>query len=187
MPVIHLTSEHFRIAEIRTTGGSSAGVPLARAPPAGRVPTKKVLTLQIKDPVLLYLFSPSCGHCQTASPIINQISENVSLFRVCDLNVSANLNLYNVSKETTTPIFGVPMIIAYNNGRPISIFNGIRSYDNILGFLNNVKGILEREGKSTTIRFVNQNPSSNNIKQQQSNIGVPYNIMCDKGKCLSSI
>ena len=38
---------------------------------------------------------------QTASTkIYNEISENVSLFRVYDLNVSANLNFYNVSKET---------------------------------------------------------------------------------------
>jgi thiol-disulfide isomerase/thioredoxin len=184
MTITQLTTEHFRIAEVRSQRDGTSGI-------------KKILTLQIKEPTLVYFYSPNCPHCTTTMPVIFRIAENTAIFRVCTMNIGTNRNVSVASRETTTPVTAVPLLIAYNGGRPVSIFRGDRTYDRILDFLVSVKTELEKEGRSTAINFVNRaSPSAgrqgksgeqkyeeHDIAEFKQDLGVPYNLVCDKDMC----
>jgi thioredoxin-like negative regulator of GroEL len=159
--------------------------------------TTKILTLSnIKIPTIVFIYSTTCPHCANAAPVISEVAKNTQVFKICFLNVTKNKDIALASLETTTPIKAVPYICAYNDGKPIAIFNGKKDYDSLMGFLDKVKEIIQQSGQSLTVNFMNNNqkaqqnpqqPKKESLDDLNSGMGVPYNVVCsDKGQCYLS-
>ncbi|XP_043667732.1 thioredoxin domain-containing protein 5 homolog [Vespula pensylvanica] len=82
-------------------------------------------------------FAPWCGHCKRLAPIWEELgrkffaNENVHIAKVdCTLNSSRQL-CYEQEVD------GFPTLYLYRNGHKISEYNGLRSLDDLYGFVMN--------------------------------------------------
>jgi len=78
---------------------------------------------------LTYFFASWCSPCKSFSPIMDQISKNISVRKI---NVD-----YEPDVVGRFGVSNVPTVILIENGAEIRRFVGVKSYNDILNFINN--------------------------------------------------
>lgn len=99
----------------------------------------KTKTLGIKPPgtILVWYKIQGDPYCQQFEPIFAKLSsaDNRINFAVLDVSRPDGREVVALSRSTSTPITGVPLLILYANGRPYAKFNGTRSMETIRDFI----------------------------------------------------
>jgi|SRR5271154_7006507 len=99
---------------------------------------KKALAVDIERPTLVWFKLPpeKCPRCAEFQNVWGQLVrlENRVVFGMCDLDGN-NRNIVQMSKDTSTPLTGVPKLIFYFGGLPYAIFQGQRNLQSIQAFI----------------------------------------------------
>ena len=99
---------------------------------------KKALAIDIERPTLVWFKLPpeKCERCREFTNVWQQLVrvESRVVFGLCDLDGN-NRNIVQMSKDTSTPIAGVPKLIFYFGGLPYAIFQGQRNLQSIQAFI----------------------------------------------------
>lgn len=113
MPVVNLNASNFRL-----TG-------------------TKVKALCINHPgIVLVLFKmTNCEYSKAFEPIFFQLAAKDTRVNYAIVNVSQCPDVVKMSRETTTPINGVPQLILYMDGTPGFKFNGQKNIPSITAFI----------------------------------------------------
>lgn len=74
-------------------------------------------------------------NCAAFEPIFAKISRQDPRVSYAILDVSQNKSVVSWSRETSTQITAVPMLILYVNGRPHAKFNGTKNIESIQNFI----------------------------------------------------
>jgi len=125
------------------------------------------LCTEINDMSIVLFYSPNCKFSQVAFPIIKNMNNILRGCTYAALNVELNMQLVQTSKNTTTPIEYVPLILLYFNGVPIFKFNNTITVDNLKQFIIEVNNI-----KNQTQNFNNNNIDNPNIKKRHKHIDI---------------
>ena len=77
---------------------------------------------------LFYYTADWCQPCQTLGPIMNQVSSTIPVVKV-------NID-YELDRARNANVSSVPTVILVENGQEVRRFVGVRSYDQIINFIN---------------------------------------------------
>lgn len=83
-----------------------------------------------QKPVLIDFYADWCGPCRMVSPLVDEISEEHSEYKVCKINVDEEPELsqsFNVSS--------IPMLVVIKNGKVTNQSVGARPKADILALL----------------------------------------------------
>ncbi len=75
--------------------------------------------LDYKGIVLVDFYADWCGPCRMTSPIIEELSKEVSLVKFVKINVDENAEL-----ATQYSVFSIPTFLIFKNGQIVSQFVG---------------------------------------------------------------
>lgn len=78
---------------------------------------------KVKGKVLVDFWAEWCGPCKMLSPIIEEIGENSSVFKV---NVDDNMDL-----AESYGISGIPCVLVFENGEEIGRSIGVKTKDEL--------------------------------------------------------
>ena len=78
---------------------------------------------------LFYLSAPWCQPCKTFSPVMEQVSKNISVRKINIDYEPDVVNRFGVSS--------VPTVILVENEREVRRFTGVKSYNEVMNFINN--------------------------------------------------
>jgi thioredoxin 1 len=78
---------------------------------------------------LFYFSAAWCQPCQTLGPIMDQVSSQVSVQKI---NVD-----YEADVITKFGVKNIPTVILVENGQEVRRFTGVKSYNDIINFVNN--------------------------------------------------
>ena len=78
---------------------------------------------------LFYFSAAWCQPCQTLGPIMDQVSSQISVQKI---NVD-----YEADVITKFGVRNIPTVILVENGQEVRRFTGVKSYNDILNFINN--------------------------------------------------
>src|ERR1700722_12777919 len=76
----------------------------------------KQLSINVPGSVLVYFKLENDEYCQDFDPIFKALTKKDGRVNYAVLDVAANKQVVNMSRETNTPIQGVPHLILYING-----------------------------------------------------------------------
>ena len=110
----------------------------------------RTLSLNLQGIVFLYFRQNTCPRCQHFDPIFKTIASQEKRMKFFVLDIDKDRKVVNMSKNTTTPINGVPMFIVYVNGNPYIKYTGERSAPSIKRFIDDALGKI----KSTSGQFM---------------------------------
>jgi thioredoxin 1 len=78
---------------------------------------------------LFYFSAAWCQPCQTLGPIMDQVSSQISVQKI---NVD-----YEADVITKFGVKNIPTVILVENGQEVRRFTGVKSYNDIINFVNN--------------------------------------------------
>jgi thioredoxin 1 len=78
---------------------------------------------------LFYFSAAWCQPCQTLGPIMDQVSSQISVQKI---NVD-----YEADVITKFGVRNIPTVILVENGQEVRRFTGVKSYNDIINFVNN--------------------------------------------------
>ena len=91
-----------------------------------------------KGKVLVLFYAEWCGHCQHFKPEYIELSKNKE-------GNYFSLNMSNVDEMTRKKmkdwkfnVQGFPTIVGFFNGQPYSIYQGDRTKENLMSYVNNI-------------------------------------------------
>lgn len=98
---------------------------------------QKTLCIRLQGNVFIFFKMRGCNNCAEFEPVFAQLSkmENRVACSVLDVTDQANREVVKWSRETSTPITAVPILILYVNGRPHAKFHGTKNIQSIQGFI----------------------------------------------------
>ncbi len=87
--------------------------------------------LEAKGLVFVDFYADWCGPCQMTSPIIEELSREITDVKFVKVNVDRNPEL-----ASQNSIFSIPTIVFFKNGKVVSQLVGARTKE---GFLSEIK------------------------------------------------
>ena len=78
---------------------------------------------------LFYFSAEWCVPCQTLGPIMDQISTEISVQK---FNID-----YEADLITKYGVRNIPTVVLVENGQEVRRFTGVKSYNDIIRFINN--------------------------------------------------
>lgn len=78
---------------------------------------------------LFYYSAPWCKPCETLGPIMDQVSKQIIVRKI-------NIDYTDPAVITEAQIKNIPTVVFVQNGQEIRRFTGVKSYNQIIDFLN---------------------------------------------------
>jgi len=78
---------------------------------------------------LYYYTAPWCNPCQTLGPIMDEVAKQISVRK-------QNIDYVDPAVLTAANVKNVPTVILVENGQEIRRFNGVKSFNQIIDWLN---------------------------------------------------
>lgn len=78
---------------------------------------------------LFYYSAPWCKPCETLSPIMDQISKQIHIRKI-------NIDYADPAVITEAQVRNIPTVVLVENGKEVRRFTGVKSYNQIIDFLN---------------------------------------------------
>lgn len=94
------------------------------------------LLVALDGPTLVMFTTSNCVYCKQFEGEFQMLpnSFNTVNFAICSLD-GPNRQIAQMSQDTTAPITKVPLFIFYNNGVPVSVYQGQRNFSEISKFI----------------------------------------------------
>ena len=80
---------------------------------------------------LYYYTAPWCNPCQTLGPIMEEVAKQISVRK-------QNIDYIDPAIVTAANVKSVPTVILVENGQELRRFNGVKSFNQIIDWLNYV-------------------------------------------------
>ena len=77
---------------------------------------------------IFYFTAPWCEPCQTLGPIMDKVAQQIPVEKI-------NID-YESDRARSANVMSVPTIVLAQNGQELRRFVGVRSYDDIINFIN---------------------------------------------------
>ena len=77
---------------------------------------------------VFYFTAPWCQPCQTLGPIMDKVSNQLPVEKI-------NID-YESSRARSANVMSVPTVILVENGQEVRRFTGVRSYEQVIQFIN---------------------------------------------------
>jgi thioredoxin 1 len=77
---------------------------------------------------IFYFTAPWCEPCQVLGPIMNQVSQQTYVEKI-------NID-YEMDRARSANVMSVPTVVLAENGQEIRRFTGVRSYEQVMQFIN---------------------------------------------------
>jgi thioredoxin 1 len=77
---------------------------------------------------VFYFTAPWCQPCQTLGPIMDKVSNQLPVEKI-------NID-YEVDRARGANVMSVPTVILVENGQEVRRFTGVRSYEQVIQFIN---------------------------------------------------
>jgi thioredoxin 1 len=77
---------------------------------------------------IFYFTAPWCEPCQVLGPIMDKVSQQISVDKI---NVD-----YESDRARSANVMSVPTVVLAENGQEIRRFVGARSYEQVMQFIN---------------------------------------------------
>lgn len=106
---------------------------------------QKTLGIDLPGNVLVFFKMAGCNNCKLFEPVFADLSNQESRVEHAILDVTQNKEVVIWSRETSTPIQAVPVLILYINGRPHAKFNGTKNIPSVQNFITKA---LQSQGTS---------------------------------------
>lgn len=84
---------------------------------------------------LILFYSTNCPHCKPILPLFQQLSLRLRGCKYALMNVGENYSAAVASRQTSTPINYVPLVVLYYNGLPIKQYSSQYTFENLKNFL----------------------------------------------------
>ena len=97
-----------------------------------------ILCHNIKNLSLILFYSTSCVYCKTFIKVFKELPTKISGCSVGIINISHNMKIADMSKDTIMPLKFVPYIVLYYNGRPYMRYNGPSDINEIIKFISEI-------------------------------------------------
>jgi thioredoxin-like negative regulator of GroEL len=78
---------------------------------------------------LFYYTAGWCNPCQTLGPIMDEVARQIPVHK-------QNIDYVNPALVAAANVKSVPTVILVENGQEVKRFNGIKSYNQIIDWLN---------------------------------------------------
>lgn len=95
----------------------------------------KTMGINLQGNVLVFFKMTGDSNCGAFEPVFAKLSRQDPRVSYAILDVSQNKSVVAWSRETSTQITAVPMLILYVNGRPHAKFNGTKNTESIQNFI----------------------------------------------------
>jgi thioredoxin 1 len=77
---------------------------------------------------IFYFTAPWCEPCQVLGPIMDRVTKQIPVEKV-------NID-YEMDRARTANVGSVPTVILVENGQEVRRFTGMRSYEQVMQFIN---------------------------------------------------
>lgn len=94
---------------------------------------------------LILFYSTRCDGCQTLIPIFKRLPGTINGCQFGMINVSANMGVVTMAKNTITPLVYVPYVVLYINGRPFMAYKGENDEKSIRDFIIDVANNVQKK------------------------------------------
>lgn len=120
---------------------------------------KKTLDIDIGGKIFLFVKAEGCPGCASFFPIFQELSRSDRRvgYAIVDISSPVEKMIVRMSRDTTTPIEAVPLILMYNNGSPIAKYKGRKNIPDIQNFITTILRVIE-ESQPQTRSFVHDTP-----------------------------
>ena len=97
---------------------------------------RKTMGLNMGGVVLVYFKSTGSQPCANFEPIFHQLASKDGRIMCAICDVAQYKDIIQMSRDTTTPIQTVPLLILYINGRPHAKFTGQKTLESVQKFIS---------------------------------------------------
>jgi thiol-disulfide isomerase/thioredoxin len=143
-----------------------------------------LLCCNTKGVTFVLFYAKSCPHCSDVFPIFQELPRILPSCQIALINVTSNMNVAQMSKDTTCPITYVPLMILFINGRPFMKYTGAKTLQDIYAFLQDVLNKLQTK---RNFAVPQKDLLDDDVAQFANGMGIPYNlVVCDGEQCYLS-
>lgn len=141
------------------------------------IKTGRALCSSIRGYSLVMFYSTQCGHSCKRIPVFRSLPQRIGGCQFGMVDILANMDLVEISRNTVLPIEFVPLIVLYIEGVPYMVYNGEPTVDQISKFIMDVVHIVQKKTpKDIPVNNAKKNPvqtSFGNSKIPMYSIGIP--------------
>jgi thiol-disulfide isomerase/thioredoxin len=121
---------------------------------------KKTLDIDIGGKIFLFIKAEGCPGCASFFPIFQELARTDRRvgYAIVDISTPIEKAIVRMSRDTTTPIEAVPLILMYNNGSPIAKYKGRKNIPDIQNFITTILRVIEESHPPPTRSFVHDTP-----------------------------
>lgn len=87
--------------------------------------------LKSDKPVMVDFFATWCGPCKMLHPVVEQLSDEVTDVKVCEIDIDADVELAEKYRIMT-----VPSLVLFKDGAVAGISVGVKSKADVLKFMH---------------------------------------------------